>query len=175
MLFCTKMTQTVPARRVEYKTDGINDKFIAQKDGSYKNQELNIDEKYDFFNPKFGFNYEINTNNKVYISYAIAHKEPVRNNYEDWNAGSEKPKAERLNDLELGYKYQSSKFSAGANFYYMNYKNQFVLTGELNSIGEAVTRNFEKTYRMGVELDAAVLSLSYGAYPNSLYLSTLGK
>ena len=120
-----------------------------------------INEKYDFFNPKFGFNYEINTNNKVYISYAIAHKEPVRNNYEAWNAGSEKPKAERLNDLELGYKYQSSKFSAGANFYYMNYKNQFVLTGELNSIGEAVTRNLEKTYRMGVELEAAWKPVSW--------------
>lgn len=120
-----------------------------------------INEKYDFFNPKFGFNYEINTNNKVYISYAIAHKEPVRNNYEAWNSGSEKPKAERLNDLELGYKYQSSKFSAGANFYYMNYKNQFVLTGELNSIGEAVTRNFDKTYRMGVELEAAWKPVSW--------------
>lgn len=120
-----------------------------------------INEKYDFFNPKFGFNYEINTNNKVYISYAIAHKEPVRNNYEAWNAGSEKPKVERLNDLELGYKYQSSKFSAGANFYYMNYKNQFVLTGELNSIGEAVTRNLEKTYRMGVELEAAWKPVSW--------------
>lgn len=118
--------------------------------------EYIINEKYDFFNPKFGFNYDINANNKVYISYAIANKEPVRNNYEDWGAGvSGKPKTERLNDLELGYKYQSSKFSAGANFYYMNYKNQFVLTGELNSIGEAVTRNLEKTYRMGVELETA--------------------
>lgn len=138
-------------RHVNVKMQDPSDLFI----GNSFTGDYIINEKYDFFNPKFGFNYEINTNNKVYISYAIAHKEPVRNNYEAWNSGSEKPKAERLNDLELGYKYQSSKFSAGANFYYMNYKNQFVLTGELNSIGEAVTRNLEKTYRMGVELETA--------------------
>ena len=144
-------------RHVNVKMQDPSDWFI----GNSFTGDYIINEKYDFFNPKFGFNYEINTNNKVYISYAIAHKEPVRNNYEAWNAGSEKPKAERLNDLELGYKYQSSKFSAGANFYYMNYKNQFVLTGELNSIGEAVTRNLEKTYRMGVELEAAWKPVSW--------------
>lgn len=144
-------------RHVNVKMQDPSDRFI----GNSFTGDYIINEKYDFFNPKFGFNYEINTNNKVYISYAIAHKEPVRNNYEAWNSGSEKPKAERLNDLELGYKYQSSKFSAGANFYYMNYKNQFVLTGELNSIGEAVTRNFDKTYRMGVELEAAWKPVSW--------------
>ena len=144
-------------RHVNVKMQDPSDRFI----GNSFTGDYIINEKYDFFNPKFGFNYEINTNNKAYISYAIAHKEPVRNNYEAWNSGSEKPKAERLNDLELGYKYQSSKFSAGANFYYMNYKNQFVLTGELNSIGEAVTRNFEKTYRMGVELEAAWKPVSW--------------
>lgn len=144
-------------RHVNVKMQDPSDRFI----GNSFTGDYIINEKYDFFNPKFGFNYDINANNKVYISYAIAHKEPVRNNYEDWNAGSEKPKAERLNDLELGYKYQSSKFSAGANFYYMNYKNQFVLTGELNSIGEAVTRNLEKTYRMGVELEAAWKPVSW--------------
>lgn len=144
-------------RHVNVKMQDPSDWFISN---SFTGDYI-INEKYDFFNPKFGFNYDINANNKVYISYAIAHKEPVRNNYEAWNAGSEKPKAERLNDLELGYKYQSSKFSAGANFYYMNYKNQFVLTGELNSIGEAVTRNFEKTYRMGVELEAAWKPVSW--------------
>lgn len=144
-------------RHVNVKMQDPSDRFI----GNSFTGDYIINEKYDFFNPKFGFNYEINTNNKVYVSYAIAHKEPVRNNYEAWNSGSEKPKAERLNDLELGYKYQSSKFSAGANFYYMNYKNQFVLTGELNSIGEAVTRNFDKTYRMGIELEAAWKPVSW--------------
>ena len=115
-----------------------------------------IRESYDFFNPKFGLNYDITGNHKVYASYAIAHKEPTRNNFENnYNAGLEMPKTERLNDLEAGYKFQSPRFSAGANIYWMDYKDQFVLTGEIDKIGEAITRNMPNSYRLGVELEAA--------------------
>jgi len=114
-------------------------------------------ESFDFFNPKFGLNYDITPNHKVFVSYAIAHKEPTRNNFQNsLNAKLEMPKAERLNDLEVGYKYQSKVFTAGANFYWMNYKDQFVLTGEIDQIGEAITRNMPKSYRLGIELEAAV-------------------
>ena len=71
------------------------------------------------------------------------------------NAELPMPKSERLNDLEVGYKYQSPTFSAGVNFYWMDYKDQFVLTGEINKIGEAITRNLDKSFRLGVELEAA--------------------
>ena len=116
-----------------------------------------MEETYNFFNPKFGLNYDINAQHKIYASYAIAHKEPTRNNFENnINAELEMPKAERLNDLEVGYKYQSQVFTAGVNFYWMKYKDQFVLTGEIDKIGEAITRNVPKSYRLGVELEAAV-------------------
>ena len=112
-------------------------------------------ESFAFFNPKAGLNYDITPNHKAFVSYAIAHKEPTRNNYQDnMNAELPMPKSERLNDLEAGYKYQSPTFSAGANFYWMDYKDQFVLTGEINKIGEAITRNLDKSYRLGVELEA---------------------
>ena len=114
-------------------------------------------ESYDFFNPKFGLNYDFTTNHKVFVSYVIAHKEPTRNNFQNsLNAELEMPKAERLNDLEVGYKYQSKVFTAGANLYWMDYKDQFVLTGEIDQIGEAITRNMPKSYRLGIELEAAV-------------------
>ena len=114
-------------------------------------------ESFDFFNPKFGLNYDITSNHKVFVSYAIAHKEPTRNNFQNsLNAKLDMPKAERLNDLEIGYKYQSKTFTAGANFYWMDYKDQFVLTGEIDQIGEAITRNMPKSYRLGIELEAAV-------------------
>ncbi len=113
-------------------------------------------ESFDFFNPKAGLNYDITPNHKVYVSYAIAHKEPTRNNYQNnMNAELPLPKAERLNDLEVGYKYQSPTFSAGLNLYWMDYKDQFVLTGEIDKIGEAVTRNLDKSFRLGVEAEAA--------------------
>ena len=115
-----------------------------------------MDKTFKFFNPKFGLNYDITANHRVYASYAIAHKEPTRNNFENsMKADLEKPKAERLNDLEVGYKFLSPRFSAGVNFYWMKYKDQFVLTGEIDKIGEAITRNFPKSYRMGVEVEAA--------------------
>lgn len=115
-----------------------------------------INEKFDFFNPKLGITYDINAHNRVYASYAISHKEPVRNNYQNNYAnGSGMPKAERLNDLEIGYKFLSEKFSVGINFYYMDYKDQFVLTGEIDDIGEAVTRNLDNSYRLGAEIEVA--------------------
>ena len=110
---------------------------------------------YDFFNPKFGLFYQMNKYNNVYASFSIAHKEPTRNDYQD-HVGVNL-KAERLHDWELGYKYQSPTFSAGINFYYMNYTNQFVLTGQLNEVGEMIASNDNcgKSYRAGVELEAA--------------------
>ena len=141
-------------RHVGIKMDGPTDEINWDT-----NQRIvyDMNKSFNFFNPKFGINYNINPNHKVYASYAIAHKEPTRNNFQNsLNAELDMPKAERLNDLEIGYKYQSKVFSAGANFYWMDYKDQFVLTGEIDKIGEAITRNLPKSYRLGVEVEAAV-------------------
>lgn len=135
-------------RHVDYKMEGPSDAF-----NGHEQQVFNFEQKYDFFNPKAGLFYQINPNHNVYASYAMAHKEPTRNDFEE-NANT-KLNAEQLNDWELGYKYQSEKFSAGVNFYYMLYRDQFVLTGEQNSIGEFIARNAGKSYRRGVELQAA--------------------
>ena len=124
-------------------------------DDDYRPIVFNQHYTYDFFNPKFGLFFRLNKHNNVYASMSIAHKEPTRNDYED-NLGANL-KAEKLVDWELGYKYLSSKFTAGANLYMMNYTNQFVLTGQLNDIGEMIASNDNsgKSYRMGVELEAA--------------------
>ncbi|MBR1933405.1 MAG: TonB-dependent receptor [Prevotella sp.] len=136
-------------RHLNYKMQGPTDEWNG--DGTQK--VFNFDDNYNFFNPKFGLNYQIAPGHRAYASYAIAHKEPTRNDYED-NFGINL-KAERLNDLEVGYQFQSRQFSAGANFYWMDYKDQFVLTGELNAIGEAKAMNVPDSYRMGAEIDAA--------------------
>lgn len=109
--------------------------------------------RYDFFNPKAGLFYDISDNLKAYGSVAIAHKEPTRNDYEE-NLGT-KLNAEKLTDYELGMKYMSERFTACANIYYMDYKDQFVLTGEINDIGEMVSANSGRSYRLGIELEAA--------------------
>ena len=135
-------------RHIGYRLQDPGDWYGANMTGEYI-----IDDKFDFFNPKAGLNYDIDRHHRVYASYAIAHKEPTRDNYQD-NQGLPL-RAERLNDLEAGYQYRSRTFSAGANVYWMDYKDQFVLTGQLNDIGQAVAINIPKSYRLGLELEAA--------------------
>ncbi len=140
-------------RYVDYKTDGINDKFYDDESGFY-NQLLDIHEKYPFFNPKGGVSWNLNDHH-VYASVAMSHREPERNNFTD-NGSYPFPRPEQLLDYELGYNYNGNIWQAGANFYYMDYTDQFVQTGEVSDIGEALTTNIKDSYRMGVELQAGV-------------------
>ena len=140
-------------RHVGYKTDGINDKFYDDESGYY-NQRLDINEKYDFMNPKAGFSWTTG-NHRVYGSLAMSHREPERNNFTD-NGSYPFPKAEQLMDYELGYTYNSDLFRFGANLYYMDYTDQFVQTGLVSDIGEKLTTNIKDSYRLGIELQAAV-------------------
>ncbi|MBQ4393153.1 MAG: TonB-dependent receptor [Prevotella sp.] len=141
-------------RHVRYMLQNPTVMYGANADGRWV-----VDNSYDFFNPKAGLNYDITPQHKLYASYGIGHKEPVRNNFMQQVANPDRAdavaKAEQLGDLEAGYKFQSPRFSAGANIYWMNYKDQLVLTGELNAIGEALTKNLDKSYRLGVEVEAA--------------------
>ena len=156
-------------RRVEYKTDGVNDKFVEQADGTYKNQVLDINEKFNFFNPKAGISYT-NNGHKAYASVAYSNREPERNNYTD-NYNYPFPEQEKLLDVEFGYQYQGSNWHAGANFYYMGYDNQLVQTGQLSDIGEALTTNVKDSYRMGVELTAGWAPLSWMSLEGNASLS----
>ena len=140
-------------RHVNYNTTGKNDKFYDDESGYY-NQELDIHEKYDFFNPKGGLSWNLD-NHSAFASVAVSHREPERNNFTD-NGSYPFPKPEQLIDYEMGYNYGTNIWRAGANLYYMDYNNQFVQTGEVSDIGEALTTNIKKSYRMGVELNAGV-------------------
>lgn len=142
-------------RHISYKMSGTSQEF----DDDHLQLPLSLDKTYDFFNPKFGFVYNIAPQHTAYASYSIAHKEPTRNDFEDMMAETDavEPQQERLNDLEIGYKYDDGRmFHAGVNFYYMDYDNQFVLTGAQDSNGEMVARNIKDSYRMGVELMAGL-------------------
>jgi iron complex outermembrane receptor protein len=135
-------------RRITHAIDGKNDNWDWI---SEEMQKLKVDNTYGFFNPKFGFHYQIDKKSDAYISLAVANKEPTRNNFTDAKFNVT-PKSERLFDYELGYNFHSERMNFGATLYYMNYKNQLVLTGETNDIGEPLTDNVVKSYRAGVEL-----------------------
>ena len=142
----------VQYRHIGYTIKGCNDKWNYNTDAL---QELDIDEKFDFLNPKAGVSWQVDASSRLFVSAGVAHKEPTRNNYTDGKL-YEKPKAERLIDYELGYTFAKKVFNAGVNLYFMDYKNQLVLTGELNEIGEPLTANIPDSYRAGVELMAGV-------------------
>ena len=121
-----------------------------------------VDDSFNFFNPKAGITFDLNRNNNFYLSYARANREPNRNDYE---SGS--PKPEKLNDFELGWRYVSPSFQLNTNVYYMRYKDQLVLTGELNDVGAPLRSNIGDSYRLGLEIDANVsLSNAFKWRPN---------
>ncbi len=140
-------------RRVDYSTDGRNDKFVSNADGSYSNQMLDIDKHYNFFNPKGGVSYSSGAH-RAYASVALSHREPERNNFTD-NGNYPAPAAESLIDYEAGYQFSAGRLRAGVNFYYMDYRNQFVQTGQVSDIGESLTTNISRSYRSGAELTLA--------------------
>ena len=141
-------------RHIGYTIEGVNDKWDWTASPEHL-QTLDVDETFDFFNPKAGLNWQINANHRTYASFGVAHKEPTRNNYNDGPL-TVHPKAERLLDWELGYAYSSGRWTAGINLYYMKYKDQLVLNGKLNEIGELMAENVPDSYRMGIELTAGV-------------------
>jgi iron complex outermembrane receptor protein len=148
----------VQARFVNYTTSGLTSNRVY----------IDVDEDFNFFNPKFGFTYSLNGNNSVYASYARANKEPNRNDFES-NAGD--VKHETLNDFELGWRHQSEVFTLNANLYYMQYNNQLVLTGAIDNVGEYLRENVDKSYRLGLELDARIALTKQFALNSNLALS----
>jgi len=143
----------VQYRYVGYKTDGYNDKFLEQEDGTLAKHYLNIDKHYHFLNPKAGISWH-RDGHTAYFSEAISHREPERNNFTD-NGSYPAPRAEWVFDYEGGYHYAGKRVRAGANLYFMYYTNQFVQTGAQSDIGENLTTNIPTSYRMGAELTAA--------------------
>lgn len=113
-------------------------------------QNLNFNNSWNFFNPKFGLTYQVTDNSSAYFSYAKGTKEPNRTDFVD--TAPNVPNPEKLHDFEAGYKVNGAKWAAEANLYYMNYQDQLVLTGQINQVGEAIRVNVPKSYRAGIEL-----------------------
>ena len=119
-----------------------------------KRQDISQKADYSFFNPKLGLTYQLADNSSIYASYSVGNKEPGRQDFVD-NA-PKFPLSESLNDIEIGYKTQKSNVAFSVNGYLMSYKNQLVLTGKVNDVGEAIRTNVADSYRMGVEVEAGV-------------------
>ncbi|MGB5363195.1 MAG: TonB-dependent receptor, partial [Aureibaculum sp.] len=132
---------------------------------------LIVDKNYNFFNPKAGATYKLDANDHFYISYARANREPRRSDFENGIT-----KAEKLNDYELGWRHDTKKFVLNSNFYYMHYKDQLVLTGEIDDVGAPIRTTSGKSYRVGLELESSIhLSNKINIRPNLAISSNINQ
>ena len=127
-------------RGINYRTAGVDNDLV----------NYDVESDFSFFNPKAGINYQFNQRSAVYASYAVGNREPVRSDFIDAPAGR-RPRAENLQNLELGYKRSSNSYAFALNYYLMNYSDQLVLTGELNDVGSPIRANVARSYRTGIE------------------------
>jgi len=147
-------------RNVGYKISGA-DKNL---------KPLNFDNQYNFFNPKMGATLFLDAQSNLYASYSRANKEPNRDDFTNLKTGLPVPKAEKLNDIEAGYRFKSDRFSAGANVYGMFYQDQLIFTGEINEFSDAYRQNVDKSYRLGLEIDASyVISSKFAINANAAF------
>ena len=139
----TNLYLDLQRRRVDYIFEGYD------RNGVPSEQEVS----HVFFNPKIGLFHDLNQSQSIYVSFAVANKEPNRNDYVE-NKADEYPSHETLYDTEVGYKQSGEKFSLGVNLYQMKYINQLVLTGQINDVGANRRANIDESYRKGIELEA---------------------
>ena len=135
---------------IQYRT--VNYSFLGYDD-SLKNIEQSA--SLGFINPKVGFNFAINENAGVYAAFSVGNKEPSRDDYTQSTPAS-RPKHESLNDIEVGYRHNTKVAMWALNLYYMDYKNQLVLTGEINDVGAYNRTNVANSYRAGIEAEFGI-------------------
>lgn len=138
----------VQGRMVDYRTQGIDS----------DQRVIDVEDENFFFNPKAGLTYRLTNTDRVYGSFSVANREPVRNDYIDAPQG-EFPSPETLYDLELGYERVTDWYNTSVNFYNMQYDNQLVLTGAVNDVGSGIRENVKSSFRRGVELVVGVKAL----------------
>ena len=156
-------------RHVGYMTDGYNDRYYVNDDGTTSKHNLDIDKKYDFFNGKAGLTWTEGVH-RLHALVATAGREPERNNFTD-NGTYPAPNPEYMIDYEAGYSFTGTIWNAGVNFYYMDYKDQFVQTGMKSDIGENLTTNIKSSYRTGIELTGAVAPVKWLEFEGNAALS----
>ncbi len=117
--------------------------------------------RWTFFNPKFGARYRTSSRSSVYVSAGVSTREPTRN---DMFLGEDNPtvphdlhavRPERLYDYEAGVDYRGRRWAVAADVYAMEFRHEIASTGELSEIGLLLRRNVDRSYRRGVEVDAA--------------------
>ncbi len=111
-----------------------------------------------FVNPKIGARFHINPSQSVYLMAGMGMREPTRFDYfqDDFATKDTKQneiKPEQVFNLELGHEINSRTLQSKINIYAMEFTNQIVGLGQVNTFGYQITGNVGKSFRRGLELD----------------------
>ncbi len=156
-------------RTVNYKINGTDD----------DHRDVTARANYEFFNPKAGATFTLSEAHQLYASVAVGHREPTRSDFTDRPVG-DKAKAERMVDWEAGYRLHQPlgelnglplRLTADLTYFYMDYKDQLVLTGQVNNVGTPLRTNIPESYRTGVELAAGIGLGELARFTSNLSLS----
>jgi iron complex outermembrane receptor protein len=148
-------------RHIDYSIVGIDD----------NSRDLTQQHTFDFLNPKLGAFFTINSLQNVYISYGLAHREPNRSNYTDADPAKPGPTQEKLHDFEIGYKGGNTRYTFGINLYGMFYKDQLIMTGQINDVGAAIMTNVPRSHRAGFEYTGKLILTDHLSWSHHATLS----
>ncbi|MGR6088708.1 MAG: TonB-dependent receptor [Arcticibacter sp.] len=129
-------------RQVDYSFTGYDELL----------REVPQNDALTFINPKFGITYTTAPGKYGYLSVSGASKEPSRDDYTESSVNS-RPKPEHMYDLESGYHHTWQRVTARFNYFLMQYKDQLVLTGQINDVGNYTRTNVPESFREGLETE----------------------
>ena len=124
---------------------------------------------WNFLNPKVGLTWYPSLHTgpwTVYVSYGQNRREPARgdlfagaDDVNNSNALSVLPltrvKPEQVRDLEAGVTWSRGDLSATVNAFDMEFRDEIAAIGALSLTGNPLRKNVDRSYRRGVEFDAA--------------------
>ena len=142
-------------RHVDFSyTDKMNNVHLSSGD---------MKTNWNFVNGGIDITYIINKNHHVYAKLAVSNREPMRSDMFDGNERiypdssgdikfTNELKSELVHDVELGWEGKGSIFKANVNLYYMHFKNELILNGNLGSNGLPGHVNADNSFRTGAEV-----------------------
>ena len=136
-----------------------------------------VSQRWNFVNPKLGVTMQPAARLTLFASYGTTGREPTRG---DLFAGADdvtpddapallpltRVRPEHVNDLELGASVSLPRTRVTVNAFDMRFRDEIARTGATTPLGYDIRANVGKSYRRGIELDAAIAlpsRLEYGA------------
>ena len=180
-LFVREELKVAPTTTLNLELQATRHKFSMGHD---EVSGISWDATYQFLSPRLGVNWNINDRWNLYAQATKTESEPTFTNVWDPEDPSSNPaehfanydpannrytdpfaKPERLTSFELGAGYLHATTRVKMNVYRMQFRDEFVFAGGLDSDGLPITTNAGQSLHEGIEVQAA------GRLPGAVDLS----